>query len=339
MPGLLLGRESVTLALLFVGESLNGVAGPSLMASTAALSAVWFPAGQRSWATGIGTWSNNFGPAFGFLLALGVKRPGGVAWVMIVEAAISCSVLVLAAFHFPPAPEVPASASSSAIEELEPPSMRQIASLFLNRDVLFISIGLGGIASIMGSWSASFPQILAPSGVVTSSEADWLGFLATTCCMSGTAMFGLVADRFFHREFKRFAIGLCMIVVLFDSLFLLFIPIPLLGGFSLPGSGVPALAITVSLSSLAVGMLAPLAYELAAEITAPLPAGCSTTIIITFNCIVSVIFTFLLPKMGTTTANLVMVGTASAALIMMVFVREKYNRLDVDEPEQAKLLN
>lgn len=52
---------------IHLGQILNGIAGPLIMAPPPKLSAVWFPPNQRTTATSIGTMAPYVGSAVGFL--------------------------------------------------------------------------------------------------------------------------------------------------------------------------------------------------------------------------------------------------------------------------------
>ena len=56
--------------LMHVGHFLNGLGGPVAMAAPPILSAVWFPAKERTTATAIGTVLNYFGVALSFIMGL-----------------------------------------------------------------------------------------------------------------------------------------------------------------------------------------------------------------------------------------------------------------------------
>ena len=54
--------------LIHVGQLLNGLGGPVAMGGPPAVSAVWFPAKQRTTATAIGSISNGLGVAISFII-------------------------------------------------------------------------------------------------------------------------------------------------------------------------------------------------------------------------------------------------------------------------------
>ncbi|ELT88673.1 hypothetical protein CAPTEDRAFT_202014 [Capitella teleta] len=186
-------KPSLFTYFVHVGQFLNGLGGPLLMPPV--VSAVWFPATQRTTATSIGCFSCGFGVALSFIIGpIIVPSPDQnrtfstnitdtefvkhrIQILMYAEAAWAVLVLLLIIVYFPAAPKIPPSLTASI------PRLNFREGLFgLLRLKRFWLLGWAyGISTGMSAaWSSVIAVNLSRIKVstVTQDDAAWIGFYA-----------------------------------------------------------------------------------------------------------------------------------------------------------------
>lgn len=97
----MLGPQPLPLAVVFVAQSANAIAGPLLNSVPALLSTTWFPPKERALATAIGFLSQNLGSALAFVLGLIVTTDESIWLLLYIEAGISIVCTVPVFIYFP----------------------------------------------------------------------------------------------------------------------------------------------------------------------------------------------------------------------------------------------
>lgn len=93
------------------------------------------------------------------------------------------------------------------------------------------------------------------------------------------------------------------------------------------GSSFSTILISITCAGLFLGASAPLFFELALEITYPLPEATSGGIITLFNNIGALLFLAIPPSFASG-MNVVMTGTVLLTVLLVLSVREAYHRAD-----------
>lgn len=297
------------LLLLHVAQILNGTAGPVLIAAPSRLSALWFPPHQRTTVTAIAN-ASFVGAAVGFFLCPAVldNQAANVPHLLLITLALAVGPLLAVFIYCPDHPAVP---PSSAVEVVQGSSggarpgefVAQTfrvgcgnAQLLLLMAVTALSIG------IYDGWTGLLPQILTselPSpdeidgggggsadGSVAGhgGSADWstqeaglCGMVQTLSCIVGQFVFGQIADRCFVRRSKT------LMVLLAASATLAFgWASTMFDNPHVPWAATPLredqrwrVWLAISLAGACRTGLVPLLYELAAELTYPVPGMCT----------------------------------------------------------------
>jgi hypothetical protein len=171
--------NTVALPFIHIGQILNAACGPLVMAPVAQLSCLWFAPHERTRATTVAIFSNNFGAAIGFVISpFIVALPGHVPRLLYVHFGLAFVACVLALLYFP---SQPPSAPSAAAELLinNPTSaesshsgrayLRDLWTCFTTPAFLLLS-GAGGLLyGTFGAWTSLYDVLLEPEGY---SEVD-----------------------------------------------------------------------------------------------------------------------------------------------------------------------
>lgn len=301
------------------------------MAAPSKLSSIWFLPEERSFATSVGALANNFGATVGFLVGLLVKSKADVPWLMQGEAIAALTVLLAMLVYFPSAPARPPSASASLSAGQELSAMEYARGLLRatkNRDFMLIAIAGGSLSGLFNAWSASLPVVLKYETSISQTQKVWLGFASMASMCLGSVLIGSVAERFFHRRFKRLSLLLQTLAFLAFLWFSLSLPLPFLHGFKLPGSSFVTLLVATALGSCFAGADVPVSYEFGVELVFPEVEALAVSFNVLMNNAVGIVFLFSMSAMSSTTCNLTMVSTCFVGFFMIVLTRESYPRLD-----------
>lgn len=132
--------------VMHIGHILIGLVGLPVMLMPSKISAVWFPANQRNFATAITTNAEGFGSGLGFILISFLTQRYGIRTMLYVQAEIALFVAILATIYFPSGPPTPP--SFTATEE-RTSFVEALKKLVVNRNFLLLSLSggilLGGI--------------------------------------------------------------------------------------------------------------------------------------------------------------------------------------------------
>ena len=105
------------------------------------VSAVWFPANQRSFATAYMVNSQGTGAGLGYVLISFLTEQYGLRTMLYVQAEVALFVAILASIYFPPAPPTPPSPSA---EEDRTSFFEALKKLMINRNFILLTLS-GGI--------------------------------------------------------------------------------------------------------------------------------------------------------------------------------------------------
>ncbi|CAF1424258.1 unnamed protein product [Adineta steineri] len=300
--------SSIALPFLHAGQILNAACGPLVMVPVSQLSCLWFAPHERTRATTVAVFANNFGSTVGFVISpYIVSSSDRVPYLLYVHLAFAFVACVLALLYFP----------------AQPPTS-------------------GLIVGTLDAWTSLYDIILEPEHY-TEKQAGWFGFGSSIAGIVGGLAFSVLADtRRFQHSLKILivtSLTACVVSILWFELSVhtFFYDKPIL----------PSTAVTIGLSTALIGLFygasQPLVYEAIAEIMFPLPESLSASILVQFNNIVALILLFIAPGRDNL-MNLLVLIIIFACIIMVVLARFSYRRRDEDErkrleKEQDQILN
>ena len=166
--------EHVPLIMTFfhLGQILNAACGPLVMAPVSQLSCLWFAPHERTRATTIAIFANNFGSAIGFLISpYIVSSPEDCPRLLYVHMGFAFVACVMALIYFPAQPPTPPSAAAELIShdpEIERDHhklqvfLRDLWTCLTNPAFVLISTAGGLLYGMMGAWTGLYDIILAP---------------------------------------------------------------------------------------------------------------------------------------------------------------------------------
>ncbi|KAK3589570.1 hypothetical protein CHS0354_043025 [Potamilus streckersoni] len=344
--------------LIHIGQFINGAAGPVAMGGPPVVSAEWFPPHQRTTATAVSIVISSFGVATSFLLGpylvperkntnqthsncssspsyfsressylsddLTGTQDGtrnDIMLYMYIAFGVSVFVFLLILIYFPNKPPLPPSMSAS-VERLD------FSSGFkcLVRNVTFwqISLVYGVSVGVYNCW-AGVLDVNLKSHNISETEAGWLGFYGIVAgCFSGLFVARL-AD-IFSRHMKKYLITLFILAGITFAVFTLVLygAIPFSTGI---------VYTTLILVGLLLSASTPLFYETCCEATYPVAEGITNFALTLMNNIGGLVFLLIqmIPNIGTMWENWCLLGSIVFCLPVLFFLRDNYNRLEVDE--------
>ena len=161
---------SISLTFLHVGQILNAACGPLVMVPVSQLSCLWFAPHERTRATTVAIFANNFGSTVGFFISPWiVSTPEYVPRLLYLHLALAFVACLLALLFFPSQPLNPPSAAaeqlmSSVIREERSNSWRilfkDLKRCFTNRSFVLITLAGGLLAGTFSAWTSLFDVIL-----------------------------------------------------------------------------------------------------------------------------------------------------------------------------------
>jgi len=326
---------------LHVGQILNGIAGPVLIAAPSRLSAVWFPPIQRARVTAIAN-SSLFGAAIGFYLGQAVH----ITKLLWITLGMSAVPLVFVFCYCPAAPRVPPSRAVVLNQDQTPLQFLKSSAKILSSQpsmlLLMLVTGLG--VGIYDSWIGVLPQILNSTGMneyggnnssvkrqAWDSDLNGLcGMTHTFACIVGMWFSGSLADRVFRKKFKL------LLILLFSTAAAIFLWLlcVLDGGIFSFASEVPRSDISVFAAVVLVGFVrtaaVPVLYEIAAEMTYPHPEGTSAGLIVFAEHLTLLSMLFAVPHMSLRTVSLLNLGGLALCPLVLLFIQPQYNRINAE---------
>lgn len=164
---------SISMVFLHLGQIINAACGPLVMAPVSQLSCLWFAPNERTRATTIAIFANNFGLTMGFLInPWMVSLPEHVPRVLYLHLALAFLACILSLLFFPSSPKSPPSAA--AILLLNPQTSTSfwidLKQCLIKPSFLLIA-GAGGLMSGAFSTWASLFDVLLKSEDYTEQQA------------------------------------------------------------------------------------------------------------------------------------------------------------------------
>ena len=319
-----------------------GAAGPFTQGSPSRFAAIWFPEEERTRATAVGFLGTYLGTASSYIIAPAIVRvPSDYPALLWVELAVVGVPTLLVMLHFPDSPDKSQQGQGQGQErgegqgeeqqeEKEGSFIEGLRQLGTNGPFMLLMLSIGFLHGVYATWGVSLALLLQPLGF-KSSEADMFSFSTTVLYVLGSYAVGEISDRFFRRRFKAL---ICLLLVLVIGSFVSF----LLSVRSVWLPNGPILTATYSqqmaaicLHGLFIGCTAPPAFELAAELTHPVPEGTSANmiglVINTSHVLSLAAFAYLSPL----AINPLLAVVYCCCLVLMLVVCERYLRSDEDE--------
>lgn len=316
-----------SLCCLHIGQALNGAAGPMNAVTPSLIAATWFPPSERTFATATVFGIQTASPAIGFLLALCVHESRDLIYLMVVEALFSALVALMWAF-LPRQPKSPPSISQS----LRSGSSMEMHSLpprrWVSAWVLFLASGLA--VGCFQTWSTSLPTEL--DGVLPGLLLKWFALITNSASFIGNFMAGPLTEKLGLQTHLSRIVWIALIAQLVG--YLLFAVLLPNAPLSFGGQGsAGTLLVVLFVASLAEGIMAPVIYELGAELTYPYAESLSGAVYSWILNFFSLLQLFIFPFIPAEFGSFAMAGFCFVALLSMQLVREDYPRRQIDEQE------
>lgn len=236
------------------------------------------------------------------------------------QAGLGVLLFILVVIYFPARPPKPPSASAS-IKRTE--YVKGLLRILCNGSVWLIVLAYAIPTGILGVWQSVLDVNLKPLGI-SQNTAGYMGFWQTLAgCTSG-----LIIARFadiFMRRMKLFLITLFLGAVAASAWF-----------FILWQKYIPFNLISLYTACILIGILInggiPLFYEIACEASYPVAEGVTGGFLTLINNIIGICFLFvmLIPNIGQSWMNEVLLGSAVLALPLLFVFPERYRRTDLD---------
>ena len=172
--------NSVALPLIHIGQILNAACGPLVMAPVSQLSCLWFAPHERTRATTVAIFANNFGSTIGFVISpFMVSSPNDVPHLLYLHFGLAFAACVLALIYFPAHPPSPPSAAAELLSS--PPTttennrnwrafLRDVWTCLTNPAFLLLSTAGGLVYGTFGAWTSLYDVLLQAENY-TESDA------------------------------------------------------------------------------------------------------------------------------------------------------------------------
>ncbi|CAF2660800.1 unnamed protein product [Rotaria sp. Silwood2] len=334
----------ISLTFLHIGQILNAACGPLVMAPVSQLSCLWFAPHERTRATTIAVFANNFGATIGFVISpFIVSSSNYVPHLLYVHLGLAFIACVLALLFFPCQPP---SAPSAAAESLIHQSihehhhnswlkfLKDIWQCLTTPSFVLISIAGGLLSGTFGAWTSLYDIILKPEHY-TEQQAGWFGFGSSIAGIIGGLFLSSLADT---RRFQHSLKALIMIAYIACLLSILWFELSVQSFFFdkpiLP-SNAATIGLSTALAGLFSGAASPLIYEAVAEIMFPLPESLSASILVQWINVASLILLFIAPNRNKL-MNLLVLVVIIMCVLMIILARFTYKRRDEDERKRLE---
>nr|KAG5703789.1 hypothetical protein BaRGS_009587 [Batillaria attramentaria] len=240
---------------------------------------------------------------------------------MIYVAAFTGVLFIVMLIYFPKKPPLPPCASAAIQRENFVVGLKH---LLTRKMFWFVAFIYGVSLGVMNCWASVLNVNISPHGI-SEKDAGWIGFYA----ILSSCLVALILARFadvFKRMMKKLVIGLYCSALLWFILFALasieVIPSPVAMFYVVIIGGMTSLSAAV-----------PLIFELACELAYPTGEGTTNVVLTVINNIGGLLFLFagMIPNIGTLWMNWTLIGSTAICLPLWLALKERYNRLTVDE--------
>lgn len=318
---------------IHAGHICNGFAGPIAMAIPPLLSSVWFPVHQRVTATAFqGIWlvmAMGFGFLFGPLMvpdtAKGIEPDvvalrAAIDHLLYIEFGVVVFFFILVLIYFPAAPPTPPSFSAST----QRITFREgVPKLLKNPTAWCIALCYALPQGIWNCW-ASVLEVILKNRDISQQTAGWVGFWSAVIGCACALAFGKFADT--YRGYMKLYLIVFNVGYIAASFFF---AIAYMGLYPLNEMLLYATNITMAICT---SVTQPLFYELICDLAYPVHEGLTGGFMACLNnCFgLTLLFVLMIPNIGTVWTNWACVGSAALCLPLLLFIPEKFARLEMD---------
>ncbi|KAL1462932.1 hypothetical protein WDU94_014733 [Cyamophila willieti] len=328
------------LLLANAGSILNAMGGVTYGPAVVMLSSTWFPADERTFATGVGTSLSLLGSATTYFLGpLMVSDPttfsidpkyvrhliqNEIYFYMALCFMAELCLFIFLIFFFPDKPEHPTSKASSISLSLNLSCLESVKIIIKNSPLILLAISAALLSGAAAPWLSLLTMILTDLNI-TQSIAAVLGFWT----MISGCFLGLVVSKLSDRYPGYIKQNLLVFASLSTSMFLW---IALMIDHIMPFSqGLLLAAVLIAISS--SWATSALFYELGAEIAYPVPesivagfmSSVSSLAVVTVNA-----FVYFFCFVDLFWLNYALVLFSLCSVVSLLFVNAVYNRSKLD---------
>lgn len=339
-----------------IGQLLNGLGGPVAFGAPPVLSALWFPADERTTATALNSVLSSLGPGLAFILGpyfvpfrgnchdnktvhkrssifIGsiihncTNQTGIIAErkdihsYMIYYLCFVGAAFFLMLVYYPAKPKLPPTLSAS-VGRLDFSSGIKVLIRNVKFWMIFLTFGVS--QGVFGCWQGVLDVILKPHNI-SEDEAGWLGFYSLIAGCLASLVFAKFSD-IFSRHMRLL---LLFLYICASGCFIWFI-------FLVEGvihSSAFMLYASIIMGTMFLTSTLPLFFEMACEAAYPVPEGTTNLLMILGSNVSGVIFLVIqmIPNIGTKWATWCMMVCIVSCIPVLAFLKERYSRLEVDE--------
>lgn len=234
-------------------------------------------------------------------------------------------------------PDHPSVSPSSAVRVISAHEFSQIngttlftssTAMFKNTALLLLVLAGGVVAGANGAWTGVLPQILSKP-LYTPDFAGICGFLNNMAGVVGCLASGFIADRWFRRKLKQLLLYTFLLGTVTYVWFSVQLASPL-STTALIASNHASIIGASLLTGFFQGACDPLFYELAAEVTYPLPEGVSAGLITFVYNAAALIMLFVAPVISNIWMNTMMTLAMVLSMLLTLCVKQRYLRSDAE---------
>ncbi|XP_014661555.1 PREDICTED: major facilitator superfamily domain-containing protein 7-a-like [Priapulus caudatus] len=279
--------DRIKFPLMMGGQTISSFAQPLILFMPAKLAAVWFPDGQRTLATTIGS----LGQTLGMLAATTISPPivsHHSHIPLLNDIIIGPAVLAVVMATFGVCSSTPPTAPSGGAEEEGHTQsiITGIKQVMVDKMYLLLVFISGAGFAVFCAILTLMTQFLCPQGY-SDEFAGWCSALMIIFGFIGSVIVGIIVDKTkLYAEITKTALALTSITL---SIFVV---------FSLQYNQEIPLAILASLVGIAALPVYPLVQEMAVEMTYPVHEAISVGILNISCCIQSAVVVVLLPLLA-----------------------------------------
>ncbi|XP_060078842.1 solute carrier family 49 member 4 homolog [Ylistrum balloti] len=343
-----------------IGQFLNGIGTPVSMGVPPVLSAAWFPANQRTLSTAIATVANMAGIGLSFVIGpfmvpdennvtrnienntfkaaevvlrnttslneeTGLKKRRQIMNLLYTECGWTVGIFLLLLIYFPAKPYKPPSLSAST-DRLN--FVKGCKQLLRNGVFWVIACSYGISVGVLGAWPGVLEIVLKPHDI-SENEAGLIGMYSVVAGILLSLVVAKCSDVFSKRK-KTILLALYMT----SGAFALWMN--LLLARAIPDSYV-SIHISCVVGAASLTATTPVYFEMACETTYPVAEGITNFVLTLVNNVVSVAFLAVqtIPSVGTSWEGWSLFGAVIMCLPGLIFLKERTNRLNVDEKENC----
>ncbi|CAF1139969.1 unnamed protein product [Rotaria sordida] len=335
---------TISLIFLHIGQILNAACGPLVMVPVSQLSCLWFAPHERTRATTVAIFANNFGASIGFLISpFIVSSPNYVPHLLYVHLGLAFIACILALLFFPAEPpSAPSAAAELLIHQATNEHnnnswkkfLKDIWQCLTTPSFMLIAIAGGLLAGTFGVWTSLYDVILKPENY-SEQQAGWFSFGSSLSGIIGGLFLSFLADT---RRFQHSLKALIMIAYIGCLLAILWFELSVQSLF-FDKPVIPSNAATIGLSTTLAGLFSgaasPLTYEAVAEIMFPLPESLSASILVQWVNVTGLVLLFIAPNRYKL-MNLLVLCVIIVCVFMILLARFTYERRDEDERKRLE---